>query len=196
MLSSSKPQLERPGTRPRAQTRRARCGAARAPLVLAHAGGGGRACFAARWLAGCNSHRCLRHPQAPDEEVVEIEYVSAPLEFEVPGTDAEAAGEAEAMDAEGGAEGAVPAPLSDFQRILQRFGTVEELLGGAAPGGDDEDGSGDEQQGAEDKEGKQGAAGSSDDEQDEQKLRCVLRRGSELCAAPAARASRVRWQRG
>lgn len=89
---------------------------------------------------------------------MEIEYVSAPLEFDfVVGGGAAPTGDAEMAEAgvlglgaeapgaggEGG-EQQPPAP-TDFQRILQRFGTVENLLGTAEP--------------ADGEEGEEGGAG-------------------------------------
>ncbi len=87
---------------------------------------------------------------------MEIEYVSAPLELDFLEADAAAAdgaGEAPGLGlglgaelpaAEGeGGEGQ-PSAAADFQRILQRFGTVEQLLNGA---GGEEGGEGEEDAG-------------------------------------------------
>lgn len=91
----------------------------------------------------------LPSPQDGDEEAVEIEYVSAPLDIDFLGDAAAAAaaggggGDTEMGEGGGlglglgaqpaaGAEGGEqpPAdPAAELQRILQRFGTVEELMG-------------------------------------------------------------------
>ncbi|KAI3424478.1 hypothetical protein D9Q98_010028 [Chlorella vulgaris] len=91
-------------------------------------------------------------PQDDDEEEpVEIEYVSAPLEFDflVDSGAATGGGDTEMPEASGlglgsavpaaGGEGGQqqPSAAEDFQRILQRFGTVEELLGTATPPAED-----------------------------------------------------------
>ncbi|KAL4438493.1 hypothetical protein ABPG77_000141 [Micractinium sp. CCAP 211/92] len=99
------------------------------------------------------------------DEAVEIEYVSAPLELDFLEADAAAAdgaGEAPGLGlglgaelpaAEGeGGEGQ-PSAAADFQRILQRFGTVEQLLNGA---GGEEGGEGEEDAGGEPKAGGEG----------------------------------------
>lgn len=86
-----------------------------------------------------------------EEEPVEIEYVSAPLEFDflVDSGAATGGGDTEMPEASGlglgsavpaaGGEGGQqqPSAAEDFQRILQRFGTVEELLGTAPPPAED-----------------------------------------------------------
>ncbi|KAL4431297.1 hypothetical protein ABPG75_006553 [Micractinium tetrahymenae] len=92
-----------------------------------------------------------------EEEAVEIEYVSAPLELDFL-QDEEAAAEGGAGEAPGlglglgaepeaGGEGGEgqPSAAAEFQRILQRFGTVEQLLSG--------------EDGEEGEEGEQGAGG-------------------------------------
>lgn len=92
-----------------------------------------------------------------DDEAVEIEYVSAPLELDFLQSEAEAAADGGAGEALGlglglGAEPAAggeggegqPSAAADFQRILQRFGTVEQLLSGeeGGEGGEGEEGAG------------------------------------------------------
>ena len=96
---------------------------------------------------------------------MEIEYVSAPLDIDfLEGAAAAAApgGDADMPQAGGLGLGAQPAagaeggeqppaePAAELQRILQRFGTVEELLGTAPARGEDED------------EGGAGAGGAGD----------------------------------
>ena len=86
---------------------------------------------------------------------MEIEYVSAPLDIDfLEGAAAAAAGDDEEMPAAGGLGlglGAQPAagaqggdqppadPAAELQRILQRFGTVEELMGTAPVEGEEEE---------------------------------------------------------
>ncbi|KAI7836288.1 hypothetical protein COHA_009837 [Chlorella ohadii] len=97
-------------------------------------------------------------PEDDDEEAVEIEYVSAPLDIDfLEGAAAAAAADGgdEDMPQAGGLGsglGAQPAagaeggeqppadPAAELQRILQRFGTVEELMGTAPVEGEEEEG--------------------------------------------------------
>ncbi|PSC74600.1 Splicing factor 3B subunit 2 [Micractinium conductrix] len=121
---------------------------------------------------------------AADEEAVEIEYVSAPLELDFLQEEAAAAAEGGDGDVEmrgglglglgadpaagEGGEGQ-PSAAADFQRILQRFGTVEELLAGEAEEGE-EGGAGGGEEGEEDKKGgaKGGDDGDSEGEEDDE----------------------------
>lgn len=122
-----------------------------------------------------------------EEEAVEIEYVSAPLELDFLQGAAAAAAEgddgdepmplaaglgAAAADQLGGEGGeGQPSAAADFQRILQHFGNVEQLLGasGDEEGGSDGEegagpkGEGEEGGGARDK----GAKGDEDDSEGE-----------------------------
>eukprot|EP00887_Chlorella_sp_A99_P008170 scaffold12.g8170.t1 len=109
----------------------------------------------------------------PEVEEVEIEYVSAPLEFELGGSGGAAGGDQEMGDA-----GAAPMPAEEeLRRILERFGTVEQLLGGeggageGGAGGDDagggEEGGGGGEAGGEEKDKGEG---SEDEEDEEDKL--------------------------
>lgn len=102
---------------------------------------------------------------------MEIEYVSAPLEFELP----EAAPSSADVDMEGLGTPSVPAPADDLQRILERFGTVEQLLGTApaeAEGGEGAGGGGAEAAAGGGEEGaggeKEAGEGSEDDDEDEE----------------------------
>ena len=119
--------------------------------------------------------RCLQA-----EEAVEIEYVSAPLELDflegsAPSAAAGAAsGEDEEMPPAGGLGAAEPAAgvegeeqpsaASDFQRILQRFGNVEELLGTAPAGGEEGEGGAGAGAAAEGGDAKAAARGEGDDD--------------------------------
>ena len=123
--------------------------------------------FCREALAAAQSEQAARAASKPEtaagEEEVEIEYVSAPLELdfleaaagggdtemgEAAGVGAAAGGRGleqagMAADEEAGGQQQQPSATADLQRILQRFGNVEELLGTApAAGGEGEAGAG------------------------------------------------------
>lgn len=117
----------------------------------------------------------------PKEEV-EIEYVSAPLEFELPAlaeAAAAAGGDAEMAEASaggGGAAGEPQLPAEELARILQRFGTVEQLMGRGAEeeGGEEAGGAPFEARHAEACDKEEAGAGAESDEEggagDDEKL--------------------------